>query len=165
MIQSLPAALQNNLAVTSKLSILKQEATLWAGGRRALCDCKTSLFWWQIYSRQSKLVLQYYKKPITSAIHSAVCNGLCPPAAAAAQPPPLVAAALYRRRALADGMPVAGSSWLRSWWRRSQILASYYLPPADSAKAEAALVLKLCCIRRIILKQNKKKKPMIRWTL
>jgi hypothetical protein len=28
MIQSLPAALQNNLAVTSKLSILKQEATL-----------------------------------------------------------------------------------------------------------------------------------------
>jgi hypothetical protein len=82
----------------------------------------------------------------------------CPPAAAA-QPPPLVAA-LYRRGALWPMVcPWPGRSWLRSWWRRSQILASYYLPPADSAKAEAALVLKLCCIRRIILKQNKKKNP------
>ena len=107
------------------------------------------------------LYYKYYKKPITtSAIHSAVCNGLCPPAAAvAAQPPPLVAA-LYRRGALWPMVcPWPGRSWLRSWWRRSQILASYYLPPADSAKAEAALVLKLCCIRRIILKQNKKKNP------
>jgi len=58
MIQSLPAALQNNLAVTSKLSILKQEATLWAEGD-GLCVTASLL---PTDFRKSKP----NKKPITS---------------------------------------------------------------------------------------------------
>ena len=106
------------------------------------------------YSRQSKLVLQYYKKSqsLQQSIAPYVTASARQPAAAA-QPPPLVAA-LYRR-ALADGMPVAGTQLTPKLMAPKSLLASYYLPPADSAKAEAALVLKLCCIRRIILKQTR----------